>query len=879
MPNRKTTCSSKQTRRRQIPGTSPLWAVLLLFTLVLAITITALGSLAMAQEEKPGAPEALISAQQLKDAVNRALSGNQAELADLEAQLKQLNTFETAIRTEIRTYESQNAAHGQLLLATQSPPEELEKALTENRLASKTLAERLEAFQKRHEAITRMVQASNDRRALAEQQIVNIDEAQFSAAEKQQLKAKARELLQILDTKNKLGNRYLETSGDLLARMTTAVEEKKKIAAQLAAQLESRQKASFYSRTDPLGYFKWSSLQEAWRSLAGRIQMVFSPLAWATLWSQIRISGLKTWGIFLALLVAVLALQGRGRTHIRRLEIRCEGPSWHFRCLGLLLLRRSLTYLGMTVLFGVYTYLQWTLFGIGLGRLLFEVFVVLLITRWGVDYLKHGASGTPTVLRNFVTQRLTRLLRLFRVATIVFVIVKWIVGIDSLLTGLVWDIVVSAYLIWFVLFWRQTETAVAEGVREGQAAPDPRRTAMLRGGSYLIIGGSLALSLLGYNRLADHWFAGWVSTIVLLFWGWISLNAIREWHLDHKAQAAAADENHIVGNTHPWRWSMIQLIRFIWMIILAAGLLYAWDSGGYLQAQLGKFIEHTVAIGKVNLNIKGILLAIVIVYLTYLGVRLGRALINYQILENRSLERGLKDSILTISSYLGWGLGLLLALAVIGVDATSLAVVFGALSVGIGFGLQNIFNNFISGLILLFERPIQVGDYVEVGGLWAEVKKINVRSTVVQTFDNAAVIIPNSEFISQRVTNWSFKDRRMRRHIEVGVAYGSDTELVEKTLLEIVKARKRCLKFPRPDVIFVDHGPSALLFRLRIWVDVDNYWTVPSAIRFDIDRRFRELGIEIAFPQQDLHIRTYPEEFRPQTPGNDQDGSSLSDSE
>ncbi len=106
----------------------------------------------------------------------------------------------------------------------------------------------------------------------------------------------------------------------------------------------------------------------------------------------------------------------------------------------------------------------------------------------------------------------------------------------------------------------------------------------------------------------------------------------------------------------------------------------------------------------------------------------------------------------------------------------------------------------------------------------------------------------------------------MRRNIDVGVAYGSDTELVEKTLLEIAKERKRCLKFPRPDVIFVDHGPSALIFRLRIWVDVDNFWVVPSLIRFEIDQRFRELGIEIAFPQQDLHIRSYPQEFRPPAP-------------
>jgi small-conductance mechanosensitive channel len=149
-----------------------------------------------------------------------------------------------------------------------------------------------------------------------------------------------------------------------------------------------------------------------------------------------------------------------------------------------------------------------------------------------------------------------------------------------------------------------------------------------------------------------------------------------------------------------------------------------------------------------------------------------------------------------------------------------------------------------------------VGDYVEVNGLWAEVKKINVRSTVVQTFDNAAVIIPNSDFISQQVTNWSFKDLRMRRHIEVGVAYGSDIELVRETLLTIAAESKETLKFPRPDVIFMDHADSALIFRLRIWTHVDNYFSATSAIRFELDKRFRELGIEIAFPQRDVHIRS-----------------------
>ncbi|MDX2448475.1 MAG: mechanosensitive ion channel, partial [Desulfobacterales bacterium] len=139
---------------------------------------------------------------------------------------------------------------------------------------------------------------------------------------------------------------------------------------------------------------------------------------------------------------------------------------------------------------------------------------------------------------------------------------------------------------------------------------------------------------------------------------------------------------------------------------------------------------------------------------------------------------------------------------------------------------------------------------------WAEVKKINFRSTVVQTYDNASLIIPNSEFISSQVTNWSFRDLTLRIKVSVGVAYGSDIERVRSTLLEIAGKTEKVLAYPRPDVLFSDFGGSALIFVLRLWTDVDNMLKVGTAIRFEIDRLFRERNIEIAFPQRDIHIRS-----------------------
>jgi small-conductance mechanosensitive channel len=846
------------------PSSRRGWAAWLVLLFVLILPPNAARA-EQAREKPPADAEALISTQQIEETVQNALTSNRSELNDLEGEFKQLEAFQTTVQTAIKAFESQNTAHGQLLLSAKLRVGDLEKALSENRLANRTLTEQISRFQKRHDAVAIMLKQSDERIALARQQMKNIQESQFSDTQKQKLEATTAELVKILTAKNALAKRFIEISGGLLDRMNAAVAEKKDIADKLSGRLGDLKKTALFSRVDAKRYLAWGAITEALRLFAGHVALIFDLTTWKNLWARIRIEGLGAWSIFMVALTAVLVLQGRCRALLRRIELKCEGRAWYYRCLALLLVRRALVYLCMTILFGIYEALDYSLFDIGLARVLFYFFMIFLFTRWGRDYLDHGLQGPPTALRKFVTRHLKRVFRYFRTAVVILITITWIEGAESLLNLLVWDVMVIALLVWIALFWRRFNAIVAAGLA-GQPAPDARKIALIRGGSYLVLGGTLLLSLLGYSSLAGHWLFAWIKTAVLVFWGWLGLNAIREWHADHEAEARAADEDQVIARTHPWRWSIIQLVRFVCLIGLAAGIVWSWDRGGYLAERLGQFIDLSFSIGKVNLSIKGILMAVVIIYLTHLGVRVGRALINKQILEKRQLERGFKDSVLTVSSYLVWGLGLLLALAVIGVNATSLAVVFGALSVGIGFGLQNIFNNFISGLILLFERPIQVGDIVEMNGLWAEVKQINVRSTVVQTFDNASVIIPNSDFISQQVTNWSFKDKRLRRNIEVGVAYGSDIDLVQKTLLEITQKHRKVLQYPKPDVVFIDHGASALVFRLRIWTHVDEYWSVPSAIRFDIDRRFRELGIEIAFPQQDIHIRSYPEEFKPRTP-------------
>ena len=180
-----------------------------------------------------------------------------------------------------------------------------------------------------------------------------------------------------------------------------------------------------------------------------------------------------------------------------------------------------------------------------------------------------------------------------------------------------------------------------------------------------------------------------------------------------------------------------------------------------------------------------------------------------------------------------------------------------ALSVGIGFGLQSIANNFVSGLILLFERPVRVGDVIQISGDWAEIKNIGIRATTVQTFDRADRIIPNGNLISNEVTNWTLTNRQIRLIIPVGVAYGSDVDRVTQTLLACAQTNPEVEKRPAPKVLFLNFGESTLDFELRVYVaDFDHRIDVRSALHHQIDRSFREAGIEIAFPQRDLHVRS-----------------------
>lgn len=204
------------------------------------------------------------------------------------------------------------------------------------------------------------------------------------------------------------------------------------------------------------------------------------------------------------------------------------------------------------------------------------------------------------------------------------------------------------------------------------------------------------------------------------------------------------------------------------------------------------------------------------------------------------------------------------AIAVLGLDLSNLALIVGALTVGLGFGLQNVVNNFVSGLILLAERPIKVGDWIVVGDQQGYVKNIKVRATEITTFDRASIFVPNAELISGTVMNWTHADEMGRVVLPIGVAYGSDTNKVRDTLLMIANAHPQVLAEPKASVAFRGFGDSALDFELRCYIgDVNNTISVTSDLCFAIDEKFRKENIEIPFPQQDVHIKQAPPNTNP----------------
>lgn len=291
------------------------------------------------------------------------------------------------------------------------------------------------------------------------------------------------------------------------------------------------------------------------------------------------------------------------------------------------------------------------------------------------------------------------------------------------------------------------------------------------------------------------------------------------------------------------------------LLISALMILPLWGVPWLDVLALIRDVLFGFEVGQVRISLIDILAAATVFIIAIAVTRLLQRTLRDRILPQTRLDVGVRHSVTAGIGYLGAILGGLIAITVVGFDLSNVALIAGALSVGIGFGLQNIVNNFVSGLILLVERPIKVGDWVNVNGNEGFVKQINVRATEIETFQQASVIIPNADLLSTAVTNWTHKNKYGRVEVDIGVAYGTDTRLVERILLEVAQAHPMIVKDPAPYCMFLDFGDSALVFSVRCYThDVVWKMTIASDIRHEVDRLFKEAEIEIPFPQRVIHM-------------------------
>lgn len=327
-------------------------------------------------------------------------------------------------------------------------------------------------------------------------------------------------------------------------------------------------------------------------------------------------------------------------------------------------------------------------------------------------------------------------------------------------------------------------------------------------------------------------------------------------------------ETYEVGTSFLW---LLFLVNVLFTVVLFFSIVRIWSISHELPARMSDFFVNGFTVGQIPIVPLRIFMGLLLFLVFWTIARWLKNQIRRNIAKETHFSKSARDAFVTISGYFIFGIALILGLAAAGVNFTSLTVIAGALSVGIGFGLQNIINNFVSGLILLFERPIRRGDWIIVSGTEGYVKKISVRSTVISTFDRADVIVPNSELISSQVTNWMLSDRKGRVRVPVGVAYGSNTELVKNLLLEAAYGLPDVVtdgSVPDPFVLFMGFGDSSLDFELRCYIkDVDTRLRSRSDLNFAIDAAFRAHGVQIPFPQRDVHVRDYPSEGKSEKTG------------
>lgn len=787
--------------------------------------------------------------------IEMSLKMEEDNIADLKKEQKGLEESAKDLASEINSYKVQLSTHINLLHLPQTKIEYLEKSFIEHRKSLENIDSYLKNFEQKQAIVSdRLVQAE-EQYMFNEKQFYEISTDGGNTALDAQVLV---EKIQILIKRLSVKINELEWLDDYYKRNISELKDVKNELSQFTdkfvKEIEERKKLQLFTRRDnPLLALNYSSIKHETKLLINKIKELFTLIYWQKLFSDIWNSrGVLFFSVIFLFVTAFFAVIKMNRFYPVPEITDKEKMTWNVFIS--ILFRRSLLLFVSCIFLYFFSTIHELYKIIPFTQVAYKLMVITLFTHWTTLFITTWSSGNEE--KNVSAQLIPSIItgiRIIRYFALIHVIMEWLLGENSVNIVLVRICFDFVLLIGCVYFWKRFRTAAHAD--SGIIFKGFSLINIIEKITYIIFAGGLVSELTGYGFFAVYWYASWGRTIITLIWAGLIFMAFREWKQNIKQEAETDDlqKQHLSIKKF--------CVRICWpfqFLFLMISLIVSW--GGKQAVILNSLVilNRPIQIGGIAINLMGFVYAFITLSLFHLSMQIWKHDLINTMFPDEKFDRGLKNSINSITSYVVWSLAIIISLSFIGFSTASLTVVLGALSVGLGFGLQNIFNNFVSGIILLFERPIQVGDVIEINGTWGEVKNINIRSTHVQTYDNASLIIPNSEFISNQVMNWSFKDMKIRRKLNIGVAYGSDIELVRKILLDIANNTKDVMYYPEPSIVFQDFGDSALIFTLRYWTHVDNFYSTQTDIFFEIDRLFKENKIEIPFPQRDVHVRSVP---------------------
>jgi potassium efflux system protein len=773
-------------------------------------------------------------------------------LNEIKRRYERIKKDNARLSTILNSYRIQLSSHNNLLFLPQTGLNALEKAASLQEQSLDVIKGMIEDTANDLKVISALQAQTTRQLELYENNKSDISASELAETDSHKAIAYLKQLVDLANDKQ----RILSDSSTILNHQASALEKIRKDFVEqskfFADKIRERRTVERFERKAyTLDSDIWVAFISELQSIQSRINRVFKKDLWQGIFAHLW----RTGGILLIAAAWLYIIFMVALFRLRSLCSRLSDPSYTlefpWRSTVVRLFCGSILLIGTIVFLFIYTTLRDIVENALLVNKTLHLLSIFLFTNWALNLIKTRLDAPSPKFPAALMHRFRAFILAMRYFAVTYVVLDWMLQSDAItlvLFRFVLELFIIAWTVVSIKSWERSRT-------EKHPAHVSTATPLQRlgiSGIYCLVAFPVVMEFIGYGSLATYWLISWGRSLVVLLWAVLFLNVLREW--DQKFYS----HNH--DNTgrpaQPIKWIVFRVCWLIWGLATILLLILAWGGQQTVFTEMGYVLRYHVDIGDFQISLLGLVKMLLILFFTHMVVRLWRYVLQEKFLGESGLETGIKESIISISVYVLWSIGIIASLSAFGVSGTSLTVAFGALSIGLGFGLQNIFNNFISGIIMLFERPIQVGDSVEINGIWGEVRNINFRSTVVQTFDNASLIIPNSDFISNQVTNWSFKDQSLRIKIIVGVEYGTNIELVRDLLLEIANQTPHVRKKPKPDVLFDDFGDSALVFILRVWTDIDGMLTTGSNIRFAIDRSFKENGIVIPFPQRDLHLRS-----------------------